>query len=70
VLLLRDSVSGLLYPPVVVAEEGSATGWGHKVAPQLRDQVRAELEALVRGVLDAPSGVEAEQALAQLRLHP
>lgn len=28
VLMLRDSISGLLYPPVVVAEEESAASWG------------------------------------------
>ena len=136
-LILMDSVSGLLYPPVVVAEEERAEGWrsllaraqaagldlqglrgltsdgahglmahlaqalswvnqqrcvwhvwrnlgralaqavaqavkglSKEVARPMREQVRKELERLIHAVLDAPTYLQAEQALAQLMLYP
>ncbi len=136
VLLLVDSVSGLLYPPVVATGEEHAEpwrrlfgraqqagldldgvrgitsdgavglldylrrslGWVHhqccvwhvwrkvgqqiahagrqaaeglpaQAAKQIRRQVRAELRSLVRPILDAPSYLEAEAAMAHLQAH-
>jgi hypothetical protein len=136
VLLLVDSVSGLIYPPVVAeAEENAAPwrrlferaqhagldldavrgitsdgavglldylrrslGWVHhqrcvwhvwrkvgqqiahagrqaaeglpaQAAKQIRRQVRAELRSLVRPIVDAPSYVAAEAAVARLQAH-
>ena len=136
-LLAADSVSGLLYPPVVVRDEESASAWeklfaraqaagldlqklrgicsdgaqgllaylrrelvwvlqqrcvwhiwrglsgelaravsqaahglAHAAAAALRDQVRAELVALIRGVVNAQHAEAAEIALAQLLAHP
>jgi len=137
VLLAVDSVSGLIYPPVVVHDEESASAWeklfaraqaagldlqklrgicsdgaqgllaylrrelvwvlqqrcvwhswrglsgelaravsqaahglADAAAAALRDQVRAELVALIRGVVNAQHAEAAEIALAQLLAHP
>lgn len=137
VLLAVDSVSGLIYPPVVVRDEESASAWeklfaraqaagldlqklrgicsdgaqgllaylrrelvwvlqqrcvwhiwrglsgelaravsqaahglADAAAAALRDQVRAELVALIRGVVNAQHAEAAEIALAQLLAHP
>jgi len=137
VLLLADSVTGLLWPPVVAEREDQAASWqrlferarlagldwqglrgvtsdgaqglsaflsqtlawvqhqrcvwhlwrnlagqlAHEaaqaaaaatadVAEAVRDQVRAELVALMHGVIDAQSYAQAEAALVILRSHP
>lgn len=48
----------------------AAEGLAEEAARQVRDHVRGELVALVRGVIDAHSYEAAEQALATLRGHP
>jgi len=133
VLSLVDSVSGLIWPPVVVQEEESATSWQRLfdraqeagldllrlgglvsdgaqgllsylrtalrwvvqqrcvwhfwrglatdlaqavaglatgAATALREQTRAELEALIHGIVDASDYAQAEVQLALLRAHP
>ena len=47
----------------------AATGLVGAAAKAVKKKVRAELMALVRGVLDAPSEVEAQAALAKLKAH-
>ena len=47
----------------------AATGLAGAAAKAVKKKVRAELVALVRGVLDAPSYAEAEAALAKLKAH-
>jgi len=47
----------------------AATGLAWAAAKAVKKRVRAELIALVRGVLDAPGYAEAEAALAKLKAH-
>jgi hypothetical protein len=47
----------------------AAEGLPAQAAQQIRRQVRAELRSLVRPILDAPSYVEAEAAVARLQAH-
>ena len=49
---------------------GAAAGLGKVAAAALQRQVRRELVALVRGVLDAPSEAAAQAALEPLAAHP
>ena len=64
VLLLTDSVTGVVWPPVVALGETTATGWGHLVR---RARLAGLVLAQVRGIVsDGASGLEAYRRRALL----
>jgi len=48
----------------------TVAGLATEAATALRSQTRAALEALIHGIVDAPSYAQTEEQLALLRAHP